>query len=97
MIRSGLCNDLDEQDCAEVIAKYAHEFPGLYTTPVAGPPAVVPSTYIRLTQDGSVSVTAQNRMISALAQPQVFDLDAGHLPMLSRPNEVAEIVLGATR
>lgn len=91
MIRSGLCNDLDGQDTAEVIARYEAEYPGLYVTPVAGP-ASVPSTYVRLTLDGSVSPAAQGRMISRLGSPHVVDVAAGHLPMLSKPDEIANTV-----
>jgi pimeloyl-ACP methyl ester carboxylesterase len=94
MIRSGLCNDLDEQDTAEVIARYTREFPGLYTTPVAGP-AAIPSTYIRLTRDGSVSLATQGKMLARLEAPRVVDMDAGHLVMLSRPDEVAQVVEAA--
>ncbi len=91
MIRSGLCNDLDEQDTAEVIARYEAEYPGLYVTPVAGP-ASVPSTYVRLTLDGSVSPAAQGRMIARLDSPNVVDVVSGHLPMLSKPDEIGHVV-----
>lgn len=53
MIRNELCNDLNERDAADVVARYEAEFPGLYVTPVAGPPAV-PSTYVRLSLDKSI-------------------------------------------
>jgi pimeloyl-ACP methyl ester carboxylesterase len=91
MIRSGLCNDLDEKDTAEVIARYAPEFPGLYVSPVAGP-AAIPSTYVRLTRDGSVSPTAQAKMVARLERPSVVEFDAGHLVMLSKPDELAQVV-----
>jgi pimeloyl-ACP methyl ester carboxylesterase len=91
MIRDGLCNDLDSADTAAVVELYTPEFPGLYTTAVAGP-AQVRSTYVRLTADGSVSLAVQDRMIAALGTPEVAELDAGHLPMLSRPDEVAGVI-----
>ncbi len=91
MIRDGLCNDLDAVDTAAVVGRYAAEFPGLYQSPVAGP-AQVPSTYVRLTRDGSVSLPVQDRMIARLGTPEVKELDAGHLPMLSRPDEIASVV-----
>ena len=91
MIRDGLCNDLDAADTAEVIGRYSPEFPGLYTTRVAGP-AQVPSTYVRLTRDGSVAPSVQDRMIARLAAAEVAELDAGHLPMLSRPDEIAGVI-----
>lgn len=91
MIRSGLCNDLDDADTADVIARYEAEFPGLYATPVPGP-AIIPSTYGRLTRDGSVAPSAQLKMVSRLKSPDVVEIDAGHLVMLSKPEELARVV-----
>jgi pimeloyl-ACP methyl ester carboxylesterase len=91
MIRDGLCNDLDAADTTEVIRRYTAEFPGLYTTAVAGS-AQVPSTYVRLTRDGSVSLAVQDRMIARLGTPEVTQLEAGHLPMLSRPDDIAGVI-----
>lgn len=91
MIRDGLCNDLDAADTAEVIERYSPEFPGLYASAVAGP-AQVRSTYVRLTRDGSVSLAVQDRMIAGLGNPEVTELDAGHLPMLSRAADIAGVI-----
>jgi pimeloyl-ACP methyl ester carboxylesterase len=91
LIRSGLCNDLDEADTAEVIARYAPEYPGLYVTPVEAP-AAVPSTYVRLARDGSVSPGVQTRMVTTLGTPNVVEFDAGHLVMLSKPEEIAQLI-----
>ncbi len=94
MVRRELCNDLDDRDAANVVARYEPEFPGLYVTTVGGPPSV-PSTYVRLARDASVSPALQDSMIARLISPSVVDLDAGHLAMLSKPVELATI-LGAT-
>ena len=94
MIRDGLCNDLDAADTAEVIERYTPEFPGLYTSTVAGP-AQVRSSYVRLTRDGSVSLVVQDKMIARLGTPEVTELDAGHLPMLSRPDVIAGVIAAA--
>lgn len=90
MIRKELCNDLDEATAAQVVSRYASEFPGLYLTPVQAPPARVASTYLRLLRDRSLALSRQDAMIARLPQPQVRDLDAGHLAMLSVPAQLAE-------
>lgn len=91
MIRNELCNDLDESDAAEVVARYEAEFPGLYVTSVGGPPAV-PLTYVRLSHDKSVAPALQSTMMARLDSPREIEIDAGHLVMLSRPGELAAIL-----
>ncbi|RDZ28285.1 alpha/beta fold hydrolase [Lysobacter silvisoli] len=90
MIRKELCNDLDEVAAAQVVSRYAAEFPGLYLTPVQAQPARVPSTYLRLLRDRSLARSRQDAMIARLQRPGVQDLDAGHLAMLSVPAQLAQ-------
>lgn len=90
MIRKELCHDLDAAAAARVLSRYAAEFPGLYLTPVRAQPACAASTYLRLRQDRSLAPARQDAMIARLSQPQVQDLDAGHLAMLSVPAQLAE-------
>jgi pimeloyl-ACP methyl ester carboxylesterase len=91
MIRKELCNDLDADVAAEVVSKYAAEFPGLYLTPVGELP-MLHTTYIRLLNDQSVTPALQNRMIKRLGSPRVRELNAGHLAMLSMPFELAAML-----
>lgn len=91
MIRKELCNDLDAEMTAEVVSKYAAEFPGLYLTPVGELP-MLHTTYIRLLNDQSVTPALQNRMIARLGSPRVRELNAGHLAMLSMPFELAAML-----
>jgi pimeloyl-ACP methyl ester carboxylesterase len=92
MIRRELCNDLDEKDAAMVVQRYQAERPGLYLTPVTTAADLPPSVYIRLTRDRSVTPSHQDRTIERLISPRVYEIDAGHLVMLSRPAELAAIL-----
>jgi len=95
MIRSELCNDLDDDDAAQVVAAYEPEFPGLYVTPVDGPPGL-PSTYVRLSRDRSVPPPLQSAMAARLDSPRLEELDAGHLAMLSAPAQLAAALDGVS-
>jgi pimeloyl-ACP methyl ester carboxylesterase len=91
MIRNELCTDLSKDDCSMVINRYEAEFPGLYLTKVAGPPKCH-SAYIRLLNDASISPIQQSNMIAHLDEPDVFELAAGHMVMLSQPEDLANIL-----
>lgn len=90
MIRRELCNDLDEATAELVVSRYAAEFPRLYLTPCRAQPVRVASTYLRLLRDRSLAPPRQDAMIARLQDPQVCDLDAGHLAMLSMPAQLAQ-------
>ena len=92
MIRAELCNDLSDADTATVVDRYEAEWPGLYLTPVDDVRDVPGPLYVRLARDRSVPPVLQERAIANLPDPEVVELDAGHLAMLSRPEELAELV-----
>lgn len=54
-----------------------------------------PSTYVLTTQDLVFSPDLQRRM--AANATTVVEVDAGHIPLLSRPAEVAEAIAAAAR
>jgi pimeloyl-ACP methyl ester carboxylesterase len=88
--RRALCNDLDEPTTKFVIDNLTREAPGIYSEPVPGElPASLPTTYLKLTSDHAFSPALQHRMIGRLHDPRVVEIDAGHLPMLGHPDEVA--------
>ncbi len=91
MIRKELCTDLKENDCRLVIERYEAEFPGLYLSRVAGPPDRR-SEYVKLLQDSSVTPVQQSRIIDRLDDPEVFEIESGHLVMLSHPEKLAESI-----
>ncbi len=91
MIRSELCNDLDEADAEMVIARYEAEMPGLYLTPVRSGATLPEPVYVHLTADRSVTPALQER-IATRTRARVHRVDAGHLVMLSRPQELAALI-----
>lgn len=90
MIRRELCNDLDEAAAERVVSRYVAEFPGLYLTPTRAQPVRAPSTYLRLRRDRSLAPSRQDAMIARQQNPQLHELDAGHLAMLSMPAQLAQ-------
>jgi pimeloyl-ACP methyl ester carboxylesterase len=91
--RRALCNDLDESTTKLVIENLTREAPGIYSAPVPGEiPASLPTTYVRLTSDRALSPAVQDQMIARLNEPRIEEIDAGHLPMLGHPDELAAVL-----
>jgi pimeloyl-ACP methyl ester carboxylesterase len=88
--RRSLCNDLDEPTTNLVVGNITREAPGIYSEPVLGEiPASMPTTYVKLGSDHAFSPAVQDRMIARLQNPRVEQIDAGHLPMLGHPDQLA--------
>ena len=95
VIEKAVCNDLDEKSKALVLEKYTYESLHLFVDPVEWTvPTSVSKLYVRTTKDTSLLPTFQDKMI-ANAQPiRVVEMETGHLPMLSKPKELAEHLNG---
>jgi len=87
-----LCNDLSKQLTAEVVTRFTPESNSLFTTNVDYDRLPRPSMYLTLTNDRSLSVKTQAVMATNLDAQNTTKLDSGHLPMLSKPEEVARII-----
>lgn len=92
VIRSGLCEDLDEENTIEVINRFVPESKKLYTDRLQTRCSLPHSMYIQLTQDRELNAGIQKQMIANMNPNQVIDLNCGHLPMLSKPKELAHIL-----
>lgn len=96
MLRHELCNDLDAATTAELLERYEAEFAGLYLTPTGRPtvptaPAFAAS-YVRLGRDQSLPPARQDRMHARLPGAALLELDTGHMPMLARPEQLAQLI-----
>jgi pimeloyl-ACP methyl ester carboxylesterase len=92
--RKTLCNDLDADTTAAFLERRVPEAPRLLldkVSPAAMPPGL-PCHYVRLTDDRSITDAARDRTIRRLDRAQIHDLPSGHLPMLSRPEELAALL-----
>lgn len=85
------CNDLDEATTWMVQERVRREAPRLYLDAVhwSTLPAHIPVIYQKLLRDRSISPDRQDEMIQRVRASRVETLDSGHLPMLSRPAELA--------
>jgi pimeloyl-ACP methyl ester carboxylesterase len=54
-------------------------------------PRSTPTTYVKLGSDHAFSPALQNEMIARLHNPRVEHIDAGHLPMLGHPDQLAAV------
>ncbi|CAG7647872.1 hypothetical protein PAESOLCIP111_05480 [Paenibacillus solanacearum] len=93
-IRSGLCNDLTAEQTEQVVRGFAPESLHLYTDRAEAPIPNVPKLYIKLTNDRELSLSRQDGIISRFAPERVETLEAGHLPMLSKPDELRRVLTG---
>ena len=94
--RRMFCNDFeDEALIHEHISKLCPQPPGPLTEPVsrADVSRDLPSTYIVLLKDNALHPNFQRKLLANLPDPEVVELDAGHSAMVSRPKELAEILL----
>ena len=60
---------------------------------VGGLPTNVPVTYIVQTRDQSFAPELQRRMLENLRDPEVVEIDGGRNSMITRPAELAELLL----
>ncbi|MCZ8515375.1 alpha/beta hydrolase [Paenibacillus filicis] len=87
-IRTGLCNDLSPTQAEEIIRNFVPESVRLYSDPVDVSIPAVPRLYLKLEKDKEFSPSLQNKMIAHFSPNAIQSLPAGHLPMLSKPEEV---------
>jgi pimeloyl-ACP methyl ester carboxylesterase len=59
---------------------------------LAGLPAEIPRVWVRLARDLIVAPEKQDRFAANLGGCDVVEIDAGHMVMISRPRELAEVL-----
>ncbi len=89
------CNDLDEEATAWLRSNLEPEPPGPINEPVS--PVVVPSglksTYILLERDEALPPAFQREQAQNANVDEVVSFDAGHSAFVSRPRELADLLL----
>lgn len=91
-IRKGLCKELPEEQAAEIVQRFSSESVRLYTDRVEANLPEVPKLYIKLMKDEELSASLQDRMIVNFQPDLVETFHAGHLPMLTRPLELRNVL-----
>jgi pimeloyl-ACP methyl ester carboxylesterase len=91
-IKQSLGSDLDDKQAQKVADKFVPEPRKIYFDKVTANPPEVPSLFVKLTDDKEFSVTIQDKMISNLSAKDVIEIRSGHLPMISKPKELANIL-----
>lgn len=92
VIKGSLCNDIDDTSTSDIINNFTPESKKLYTDTLQTQGIPDNSLYVRLKKDKALNEDIQARMINNLHAQQVIEIDSGHLPMLSKPKELAHIV-----
>ena len=91
-IRRGLCSDLSAGAADEVVRRFVPESRAVYVERTGAPIPDVPTTYVRLTEDKEFGVPLQRVMADNLGATDVREIASGHMPMLSRPDELTNVV-----
>jgi pimeloyl-ACP methyl ester carboxylesterase len=91
-LRSGQCNDLDDQATDEVVRRFQPESRAVYFERVDATVPEVARIYVHLTEDREFGSALQRGMAQNLGAGEVTEIATGHLPMLSKPDELARIL-----
>lgn len=91
MLLRELGQDLTNARQAELVARHRPEQGGLFLEPVPSAEVRVPRAYLVCAKDRCVSPSLQARIAERLGA-KVHSIEAGHLPMLSRPVEFVEFL-----
>ena len=91
-IKSGLCNDLTEAQTKEVVKKFVPESIRLYRDEIERKTDIAEPLYIVLNNDKQLPIELQRKMAGNLNSHSIVKLDSGHLPMMSRPKDLAGIL-----
>jgi len=93
--RAAFCNDMDDDLTSWTLAHMGPEAAGVMTEPVdiRGLDSAVPRTWVLTLHDAVVDVERQ-LLYAHRARAEVIELDAAHMAMISRPEQLA-MVLGS--
>lgn len=98
-VRELFLNDADNADVAWVTERLQRDYLAPLSTPVqvSGERwGSIPRTYIETLHDQSIPIAAQRRMQQLSPGATVHSLATGHSPLITRPDDTAELLLTAT-
>lgn len=75
-----------------MVSRFAPESRRVYLDRSDAPIPALPRMYVRLTEDKELPPSLQDSMIANLAADNVKDIASGHLPMIGRPKELAQVL-----
>jgi pimeloyl-ACP methyl ester carboxylesterase len=96
IFKDAFYNDCSEEDVALCTSLLTHEPNAPVGTPLqlsAERFGKVKKTYIFTTLDQTITYGLQQKMVGKVPVDQTFTMQAGHSPFLSKPGELAEILL----
>lgn len=97
-LRAGLGTDLTEEQTEKVVRDYQQESKWLYFDKTSHTPIHfehISTFYIRTLKDKELVTKVQDTMIGHLPEAKTFDINSGHMPMLSHPKLVAQHITRA--
>jgi pimeloyl-ACP methyl ester carboxylesterase len=89
-IRAGLCSDLSAEQADEIVKRFAPESKAVYTDRSGVEIPDVPRMYVKLALDKEYGPALEDIMAANLGTTDIPNIVAGHLPMLSQPNALAD-------
>lgn len=92
VIRKGLCNDLSKEQADEVFRRFTPESRSIYEQKITYDFPDIPKLYIKLTNDAAFGIQLQEKAINNLKPETVIEVNSGHLPMISKPDELIKII-----
>ncbi len=92
VIRKGLCNDLSKEQADEVFRRFTPESRLIYEQKITYKLPDIPKLYIKLTNDAAFGIQLQEKAIDHLNPETVIELNSGHLPMISKPDDIIKII-----
>ena len=90
LLRQMLCADVDEQQAYATLRRFVPQSIASAIAPSTAPDRGHPTTYIICEQDRALPPAAQEQM--AAAADHCHRLASSHNPMLSKPDELADLL-----
>lgn len=93
-IIKGLCSDLNPSQTKKVVENFTPESINLYTEKTKSKIPNTKKLYVELSNDKEFPVSVQKKMAENLNCREIVTLESGHLPMISIPEKLAEVLNG---